>query len=140
MGQLALNFEPGLAQKYRDLRECFASCVYARGLGRVAAALDVAPSNLSAALSGERNLDCSLVEKYMQHFGDTTPAVSVPGTNGTGGRVWCLPATTRLAAKPTPAAFTPMRTPSGVSGGSGMSDTCSVSNGPYAVQSRARMG
>ena len=77
MGQLALNFEPGLAQKYRDLRECFASCVYARGLGRVAAALDVAPSNLSAALSGERNLDCSLVEKYMQHFGDTTPALYV---------------------------------------------------------------
>ena len=75
MGQLALNFEPGLAQKFRDSRECFASCVYARGLGRVAAALDVAPSNLSAMLSGERNLDLSLVERYMQHFGDTTPAL-----------------------------------------------------------------
>lgn len=75
MGQLALNFEPGLAQKYRDIRECFAACVYQRGLGRVAAALDIAPSNLSAALAGERNLDAGLLERYMQHFGDTTPAL-----------------------------------------------------------------
>jgi hypothetical protein len=75
MGQLALNFEPGLAQKYRDIRECFAACVYQRGLGRVAAALDIAPSNLSAALSGERNLDIGWLERYMQQFGDTTPAL-----------------------------------------------------------------
>lgn len=75
MQQISLNFEPGLAQKYRDFRECFAACVYQRGLGRVAAACDVKPSNLSAMLSGERNLDTSLVEKYMQHFGDTTPAM-----------------------------------------------------------------
>lgn len=75
MSQLALNLEPGLAQRYRDQRECFAACVYARGLGRVAAAVDVAPSNLSAMLSGERNLDPAIVERYMQHFGDTTPAL-----------------------------------------------------------------
>ncbi len=74
MQQLNLTFEPGLAQKYRDLRECFASCVYARGLGRVAGAIDVAPSNLSSMLSGERNLDPSLIEKYMDQFGDTLPA------------------------------------------------------------------
>ncbi len=43
MGQLALSFEPGLAQRYRDIRECFAACVYQRGLGRVASAIDVAP-------------------------------------------------------------------------------------------------
>ena len=75
MHQLALSFEPGLSSKYRDMRECFASCVYQRGLGRVAAALDVAPSNLSAMLSGERNLDCGLVERYMAAFADTTPAL-----------------------------------------------------------------
>lgn len=75
MSQLALNLEPGLAQRFRDQRECFASCVYARGLGRVASAVDVAPSNLSAMLSGERNLDPGIVEKYMEHFGDTTPAM-----------------------------------------------------------------
>jgi hypothetical protein len=57
------------------MRECFASCVYQRGLGRVAAAIDVAPSNLSAMLSGERNLDPALIEKYMQAFGDTMPAL-----------------------------------------------------------------
>jgi hypothetical protein len=73
--QLALSFEPGLAQRYRDLRECFASCVYARGLGRVAAACDVAPSNLSAMLSGDRHLDSELIEKYMREFSDTTPAL-----------------------------------------------------------------
>lgn len=75
MQQLALSFEPGLAQKFRDLRECFAACVYQRGLTRVAGAIDVAPSNLSAMLSGERNLDTGLIELYMAHFKDTTPAL-----------------------------------------------------------------
>ena len=75
MHQLNLTFEPGLAQRFRDQRECFASCVYARGLGRVAAALDVTPSGLSQMLSGERNLDTGLIERYMQHFGDSTPAL-----------------------------------------------------------------
>lgn len=75
MHQLALSFEPGLGQRYRDMRECFASCVYQRGLGRVAAAVDEKPSNLSAMLSGDRNLDTGVVERYMQHFDDTTPAL-----------------------------------------------------------------
>lgn len=75
MHQLNLTFEPGLAQRFRDQRECFASCVYARGLGRVAAALDVTPSGLSQMLSGERNLDSGLIEKYMAEFKDTTPAL-----------------------------------------------------------------
>src|SRR5690606_8928568 len=75
MQQLSLSMEPGLAQRYRDMRECFAACVYQRGLGRVASAIDVAPSNLSAMLSGERNLDPSLIEKYMTEFGDKTPAL-----------------------------------------------------------------
>lgn len=75
MQQLSLTFEPGLAQRFRDMRECFASCVYQRGLGRVASAIDVAPSNLSAMLSGERNLDSALIERYMGEFKDTTPAM-----------------------------------------------------------------
>lgn len=75
MSQLSLNLEPGLAHRYRDQRECFASCVYTRGLGRVAAAVDVAPSNLSSMLSGERNLPTELIERYMREFGDTTPAL-----------------------------------------------------------------
>ena len=75
MHQLNLTFEPGLAQRFRDIRECFAACVYQRGLGRVASAIDVAPSNLSAMLSGERNLDPALIERYMAEFADTTPAL-----------------------------------------------------------------
>ena len=75
MQQLSLTFEPGLAQRYRDLRECFGACVYQRGLGRVAAALDVTPSGLSQMLSGERNLDSGLIEKYMAEFRDNTPAM-----------------------------------------------------------------
>lgn len=74
MTQLALTLEPGLAVRYRDLRECFAARVYHHGLGRVAAAIDVAPSNLSAMLSGERNLDASLIERFMLEFADTEPA------------------------------------------------------------------
>lgn len=75
MQQMALSFEPGLAQRYADIRECFAACVYQRGLGRVAVAIDAQPSNLSTMLSGERNLDPALIEKYMAHFGDNTPAL-----------------------------------------------------------------
>lgn len=75
MQQLSLSFEPGLAQRYRDQRECFAACVYQRGLGRVAAEVDVAPSNLSAMLSGERNLPADVIERYMVAFHDTTPAM-----------------------------------------------------------------
>lgn len=72
--QLHLDLEPGLARKYRDQRECFAACVYRTGLCRVAAVVDVAPSNLSQMLSGERKLDPEVVERYMTEFGDTTPA------------------------------------------------------------------
>lgn len=75
MQQLSLSFEPGLAQRYANLRECFAACVYQRGLGRVAAACDVAPSNLSAMLSGDRNLPTDIVERYMREFSDNTPAL-----------------------------------------------------------------
>jgi hypothetical protein len=73
--QLSLSFEPGLAQRYRDIRECFAARVYAVGLGRVAAACDVAPSNLSSMLSGERNLPAEIIERYMREFGDNLPAL-----------------------------------------------------------------
>lgn len=74
MQQITFTFEVGLAQRYKDMRECFASCVYQRGLGRVAAAIDEKPSNLSQMLSGERNLDASHIERYMHEFKDTTPA------------------------------------------------------------------
>jgi hypothetical protein len=74
MTQFALALEPGLATRYANLRECFAHCVYQRGLGRVAADLDVAPSNLSAMLSGDRALPSDLVELYIERFKDPMPA------------------------------------------------------------------
>lgn len=75
MEQMSLTFEPGLARRYRDQRECFAACVYRRGLNKVAAEVDVAPSSLSQMLSGERNLDSGIIEAYMAKFQDTTPAM-----------------------------------------------------------------
>lgn len=72
--QIPLTLEPGLATRYGSLRECFAHCVYQRGLGRVAADLDVQPSNLSAMLAGERHLDSALIEAYIERFNDPTPA------------------------------------------------------------------
>ena len=73
--QLKLNFDPGLTQQHRDLRECFAACVYQRGLSRVAMAVDCAPSNLSQMLGGERRLDPEIIERYMREFDDKTPAL-----------------------------------------------------------------
>lgn len=75
MQQIELTFDPGLAVRYRDLRECFAACVYAKGLGRVAGKIDVASSNLADMLSGKRNLDTRFIERYMAEFDDATPAV-----------------------------------------------------------------
>jgi hypothetical protein len=74
MQKLVISVDPALAQRYGDLRECFAACVYTHKLKDVAAALDVAPSNFSQMLGGERNLDIDLVERYMREFNDTTPA------------------------------------------------------------------
>lgn len=70
--QLTLSLEPSL-DAHRDVRECFAACVYRNGLKRVAAELDVQPSHLSEGLSGARNLDVALIEKYVEKFRDVTP-------------------------------------------------------------------
>lgn len=77
MQQMNLSFEPGLAQRYRSLVECVAAGVYQRGLGRVAAQVDVAPSHLSAQLSGggegNRKLAAETLEDYIEKTGDMTP-------------------------------------------------------------------
>lgn len=77
MRQMSLSFEPGLSQRYRSLTECVASGVYAKGLGRVASLVDVAPSHLSAQLSGggdgNRKLSVESLEAYIEHTGDLTP-------------------------------------------------------------------
>lgn len=77
MQQMSLSFEPGLAQRFRSLTECVAAGVYQRGLGRVAARVDVAPSHLSAQLSGggdgHRKLAVETLEEYIECEGDLTP-------------------------------------------------------------------
>lgn len=74
-GQLVLDFEPGLIERYRSVRECVASGVYQRGLKRVAADMDQAPGNLSVQLSddGARHLSVDSLERYVQVTGDLTP-------------------------------------------------------------------
>ena len=73
--QLTLEFEPGLAERYRSLLEVVACGVYQRGLKRVAADLDKAPGNLSRELSGEsdRHFSVESLERYIQTQGDLTP-------------------------------------------------------------------
>lgn len=73
--QLTLEFEPGLTDRYSNLRECVTACVYARGLKRVAMDLDKAPGNLSRELGGDsdRHFSIEALERYIQTQGDTTP-------------------------------------------------------------------
>lgn len=73
--QLTLEFEPGLTERYSNLRECVTACVYARGLKRVAMDLDKAPGNLSRELGGDsdRHFSIEALERYIQTQGDTTP-------------------------------------------------------------------
>ncbi len=74
-GQLTLDFEPGLVDRYTCLRECVATGVYQRGLTRMAIDLDQAPSNLSVKLSadGSRHFSVEDLELYLAKSGDMTP-------------------------------------------------------------------
>jgi len=74
-GQLTLAFEPGLAERHLSLRECVASGIYQRGLGRVALDLNKAPGNLSVELSGDadRHFSVDSLEAYIAKSGDITP-------------------------------------------------------------------
>jgi hypothetical protein len=74
-GQLVLDFEPGLVDRYASLRDCVATGVYQRGLKRIAIDLDQAPSNLSVQLSDDmsRHFSVDSLEKYLDKTGDLTP-------------------------------------------------------------------
>src|SRR5579862_471987 len=68
----------------------------------------------------------------------TSPAASLPGTNGGSGRNWYLPASIRTSTYCTPRAW--MRTctsPGPGGGGSGSSRRCSTSGPPNASQTIA---
>lgn len=75
--QLSLVFEQGLSQRHMSLRECMATGVYQRGLGRVAGQIDMAPSKLSEKLAGgtdrKRDIGLDEFEAYIAKSGDVTP-------------------------------------------------------------------
>lgn len=73
--QLALEFEPGLATRFRNAREVVAQGVYRRGLKTTAADLNKAPGNLSVELSddGVRHFSLDSFEEYLQVTGDMQP-------------------------------------------------------------------
>ena len=73
--QLTLSLQPGLTERFRNLREACAQGIYQRGLKRVAADLDMAPGNLSAALADDtqRNFSVDALERYIETSGDRTP-------------------------------------------------------------------
>lgn len=73
--QLTLSFEPGLTDRYSNLRECVTACVYSRGLKRVAMDLDKAPGNLGRELGGDsdRHFSVEALERYIQTQNDLTP-------------------------------------------------------------------
>lgn len=75
--QMSLSFEQGLSLKHLSLRECVATGVYQRGLGKIAGLIDLAPSKLSEKLSGgnDRKRDIGLddFEAYLAKTGDRSP-------------------------------------------------------------------
>lgn len=73
--QLTLNFEPGLSERYRCLRDCIASSIYRYGLTNAAIDLDKAAGNLSVELSADpaRKFGVDDLEKYIEKSGDLTP-------------------------------------------------------------------
>src|SRR5438045_2345053 len=79
MQQFALNFEPGLAERWRSLKACVRERVYKhiKPLKVIAADMDLSESDLSRKLadhqSDPRNLTCDDLERYIQATQDTTP-------------------------------------------------------------------
>jgi len=72
--QLTLDFEPGLADRHRNLRDCIASRIYHRGLTTVAIELNESPGNLSNQLGDEsqRKFGIDDFELYMEKSKDYT--------------------------------------------------------------------
>lgn len=72
---MTLQLDPHLVGAHRSLRDCVASGVYRRGLKSVAADLDLAPGNLSVALSDDphRKFSVDDLEHYIKTTGDKSP-------------------------------------------------------------------
>ena len=73
--QLTLDFEPGLIERHRHLRDCIATGIYRRGLSTVAIDLNESPGNLTNQLSddSQRVLDKNLVKDGVKPVADPRP-------------------------------------------------------------------
>ena len=73
--QLTLDFEPGLTERYRNLRDCIAASIYRRGLGTCAIDLNESPGNLSNQLSDDspRKFGVDDLEVHLEKSRDLEP-------------------------------------------------------------------
>ena len=78
--QLTLDFRPGLTQQHKTLRDCVRSVVYQHsgGVGGIAPALDMSPSELGRRLNHDdsdahRNLDIDDFVELVAATGDHRP-------------------------------------------------------------------
>jgi hypothetical protein len=76
--QLTLQLQPGLTQQHKTLRECIAAVVYQQGIGTVAPAVDMSPSELGRRLNHakddpQRNLDVDDLVALIAATGDHRP-------------------------------------------------------------------
>ena len=73
--QLTLQLDDTLPDIFGSLRDCVAAGVYQRGLKRVAPDLNLAPGNLSVALSDDphRKFSVDELETYIEKFNDVRP-------------------------------------------------------------------
>lgn len=73
--QLTLDFEPGLVERHRNLRDCIGAGIYRRGLSTCAIDLNESPGNLSNQLSDEsqRKFGVDDFETYLAKSKDFTP-------------------------------------------------------------------
>lgn len=77
--QLKMDFEPGITEQFRTLKQCVAAVVYGYrgGLNSVAAACDVSPSTLSRMLNENeddpRHLPLDFLPSIIEATGDLRP-------------------------------------------------------------------
>lgn len=77
--QLKMDFEPGITEQFRTLKQCVAAVVYGYrgGLSSVAAACDVSPSTLSRMLNENeddpRHLPLDFLPSIIATTGDLRP-------------------------------------------------------------------
>lgn len=73
--QLTLDFEPGMLDRHRSLRDCIATSIYKRGLSTCAIDLNESPGNLSNQLSddSQRKFGVDDLERYLEKSKDFTP-------------------------------------------------------------------